>query len=277
MKNRSMPKVFPASICAAAVLAASAAPSRAQEPSTSKIFITTFIGATQAGGDLWSINSQRVGVIPLSGGGNEIAVDTFSLTRSARPGIALGINATYFSSPRLGYSFELSLFAPDLDTDCEVTFDSQPTASTNLNRGYCQDIGRRGDAMSTVNVMFGLVYRPLPGGAVRPYFRAAAGVGDMGSGSTEVTGRYSTLDRVLVADRGSGYEPTFAGGAGLTFQLSPGYAIRLEGRDQLYRVVTLAGPADALGIAPDSKKWTHNFTLLFGVDIVLEKRRGRRY
>jgi hypothetical protein len=39
----------------------------------------------------------------------------------------------------------------------------------------------------------------------------------------------------------------------------------------------VTGPANDLAIAPTASKYYHHFALVMGLDIVLERKRGRRY
>jgi hypothetical protein len=247
----------------------------AQVADESRMSLSLFGGIVQSSADLWSIESQRVGL--LNFGGTEISVDSFSLARQARPGFVLGINGTYFPNPRFGYSFELSLFDPALSTDCSVTFDSRVTNTSNPNRSFCADIGQRKISMSTVNITTSGLFRPFPNAFTQPYFKFIAGFSDVGAGSTEVVGRFNGNERVLVFDQGAGFQPTLGFGVGVVLPVAPGYGARMELRDHLYRVRALDGAADWLAIAPSSLRWTHNVALMVGVDIVLQKKRGRRY
>ncbi len=250
-------------------------PSFGQETDESRMSLTLFGGVVQSTTDLWDIPAQRVGI--LTQGGVETSVDTFALARGARSGLALGIAGAYFPSPMLGYAFELSLFDPGLSTDCRISFDSRPANAFNPNRGYCADINQRKVSMGTVNITVSGLFRPFPRALTQPYLRLVAGASDVGGGSTEVVGRFGTIDRPLILDRGAGFQPTAGIGLGMVIPVSPGYGVRMELRDQLYRVRALDGAADALAIAPSSHRWTHNVAFLVGVDIVLQKKRGRRY
>ena len=247
----------------------------AQQGDQSRMSISLFGGIVQTSSNLWSIGPQRVGLIDFSG--TEIGVDSFSVSRNARSGLAVGINGTYYPSSRWGYSFELSLFDPGLSTDCDIDFDSVDPNSNNPNRAFCTDIDQRKVSMGTVNITGAGLFRPFPTALASPYLKAVVGLSDIGSGSTEVVGRYNGVDRVLVFDQGAGFQPTVGFALGIVLPTAAGYAIRLEIRDQLYRVRILDGPADALAVAPSSLRWTHNFALLLGVDVVLQKKRGRRY
>jgi hypothetical protein len=68
--------------------------------------------------------------------------------------------------------------------------------------------------------------------------------------------------------------------AGFTQPLSRdgGYQIRLEFRDAVTSFERVTGQADPVTLlAPTDSKAYHHFSLTLGLDVVLEKTRGRRY
>jgi hypothetical protein len=79
-------------------------------------------------------------------------------------------------------------------------------------------------------------------------------------------------------DHESRVEPQFALGAGFTAAIAPGYQLRWEIRDNITGVqtVTAASP-QARTIPPHEVTFKHLFSLSIGFDVVLERRRGRRY
>jgi hypothetical protein len=74
--------------------------------------------------------------------------------------------------------------------------------------------------------------------------------------------------------------PMFGLAAGFTQPLGKngGYAFRLELRDAISSFERVTGPADPVTLlAPTEIKSYHHLSLTLGLDIVLEKARGRRY
>jgi hypothetical protein len=67
-------------------------------------------------------------------------------------------------------------------------------------------------------------------------------------------------------------------GAGVTAAIGPGYQLRWEVRDNITGVqrVTAATP-EARVIPPHEVTYKHLFSMSIGFDVVLERRRGRRY
>jgi hypothetical protein len=72
--------------------------------------------------------------------------------------------------------------------------------------------------------------------------------------------------------------PAFLLGAGLTGQVTPGMQFRLEARDNIVGFSTVSGPTAVDGLVPPHQtEYKHVWTISLGVDIVLERKRGRRY
>lgn len=262
-------------LLATALLGGVARVAQPQTSDVSKMFISLFFGVV-SGRDFWSIDGQRVGLLDASL--RELDVDTMRIGRRTRPGFAIGVSGTLFKTPHLGISGEFSYQWLQTEDDCQITFRSPTSATTDFNTSFCTSINQRSDIAANANVAVGLLYRIAPGGRTSPYFRVMAGISDRAGTSADISGTFNRLDRPIVIAPGSAsIRPAFGGAIGLTVPGSSGYNFTLEFRDQLYLRDIVQGPADALANAPISKEWTHNFALLAGIDIVLEKRRGRRY
>jgi hypothetical protein len=82
---------------------------------------------------------------------------------------------------------------------------------------------------------------------------------------------------VIIDQSESAVKPMFVGALGVMFALGSGYQIRAELRDQVLRLERPTGPADDLARVNKEGFWSHIPSLVFGVDIILEQKRGRRY
>jgi hypothetical protein len=66
--------------------------------------------------------------------------------------------------------------------------------------------------------------------------------------------------------------------AGFSFAAGRGYRFRLEARDNSAQLPVPAGPSDPLtGSFPRGSVGKHLFSVVVGFDVLLEKKRGRRY
>lgn len=258
-----------------AMALAVAVPAGAQTRDENRMFVSLFGGLVESR-DLWRLDAQRVGVLA---GGNEVGVDTFRIVRRARPGPILGMNLFMFKNPNLGWGLEFSYIGLGTRDECSVRYTSPESAlQGNINEDYCDQLGGQRSTIGSINFMGGLAWRPWTRAFANPYVRVMAGVADQNGTTIEVDGPFSGGNRVLILDPGSsGIRPTGGLALGIMIPTAPGYQFRFEARDQVYWRDVPDGPANELAIAPTSWKMTHNWILSAAVDIVLERRRGRRY
>ncbi|HTT68461.1 MAG TPA: hypothetical protein VMF70_10565 [Gemmatimonadales bacterium] len=271
----------------ALVLAAALArPAAAQTPDQPNLIFTISAGLT-TGGDLWTIPVQ---LAYASNNGSQNLWDTLSLGRRMRPGLLATVSATYFRSPHLGYTLEAGFFGLETQGSCDAR-SFVPVASLPPNQQACaylhgQDI--RGDA---VGLLGGLTYRVTTGG-VQPFVRAEVGAGFLGSSFVEMTGPAllgdgsQTLVYFLSDQNHTELTWMVSLGAGLMVPLGPGYQLRMEARDVILPLPRPLGPAtDTAAVAVGSQlpqppiglKVRQLPTFSFGLDVVLERRRGHRY
>jgi hypothetical protein len=72
--------------------------------------------------------------------------------------------------------------------------------------------------------------------------------------------------------------PYFAAGIGFAAPLSPGWQFRCEVRESYLRLPAITGPTARQGLEPVTRRrGVHLFNFTAGVDVVLERKRGRPY
>lgn len=267
-----MPRI---ALCWTLLLLLLPAPAAAQRRAEPNLLVTIFGGVT-TGSSLWQIGKQ-----PLSLLGEPTMSDTLRLSRSLEPGVSLGASATYFSSPHFGITGEIFFMGFGLDDRCELTYRAPPADTVNLQ--ICDDITERGGAASTIAFAIGGTYRFAPGRFASPYLRAQGGFTTRNASTVELVGRFTDVDgitqtRLVIGDAGhSALHPTLAVGLGVLVPVSPGYQVGLEIRDNVLFFPTVTGPASSLAEAPTGTATRHSFSLVARFDIVLERKRGRRY
>jgi hypothetical protein len=116
-----------------------------------------------------------------------------------------------------------------------------------------------------------------------PYARANLGLVFSNQSSIRMVGHFPTpggISDLIVYDddHESRVEPMLGLGAGLTAAISPGYQLRWEVRDNITGVqrVTSSIP-EARVVPPHEATYKHLFSMSIGFDVVLERKRGRRY
>jgi hypothetical protein len=275
-----------ASIALALALAAGTA--RAQTPEQPNL-IFTISGGWLTGGSLWSVDGQAV---PVTG----TSSDTLALGRLLRPGFAATLQATYFRSPHFGYSVEVGFFGIGTEGRCRPLADYayDPDNKNQQACGYLQGQNFRG---SLAGFLGGIIWRATTGGP-QPFVRVAAGPAILGSSFIEMAAPviYTVVDTVThgpAPARGTLFLLTeqtqrqltwmVSLGLGAMVPLGPGYQLHFEVRDVIVPLPVATGPAapdpaqEHPPYAPVGSKLMHVPTITFGLDVVLEKKRARRY
>lgn len=258
--------------CCATALAAQAEP-----PYEPTLAFSINVGLTSHK-DLWSLPRQ-----PQPAPGN--AFDTLSLGRVIRPGLVAGVSATYYTSPRFGWTAEVTYFGIASEQRCSGPAAFVPD-SLNLNQEACVRANGAHVNTSVVGFLLGATYRLIDGGRVQPFIRATAGPGIMGSSYVNTSGLVTAPSGCsggcvyALFEEQDPAQFTFVANvsAGLTFKMSEAYRLRFEMHDVITQVAIATGPhPPSTTVGPTSKVVRHVPTLTFGLDLLLERRRGRRY
>ncbi|HEX5635170.1 MAG TPA: hypothetical protein VFX50_18125 [Gemmatimonadales bacterium] len=266
---------------ATALVLAIPAPVLAQEPVDSgptgptgdqARLIFSVTGGYAFGHSLWAVNGQPV----IQDG----FTDLLSLERNLTGTWTAGLAATYFRGPNLGFTVDAHLVDLRYEDSCRLLSNS----GSELNPQICQSIdGETNSAMSAA-LSAGVILRAASRQVVSPYARLQVG-GFFGNlNTTAVTGSYLTPSGepsfVFVYPGGSNsqFTPTFAFGAGITVPISRAYHFRLEGRASTFGLQVVDGATLAQDVEPPtSTQYLTQFSLHAGIDLVLERKRGRRY
>ena len=248
-----------------------APPLAAQKQGDQTRLVFTVSAGYAFGRDLWAVGSQPVFLDGL---------DLYSLQRDLKGTWTAELGVTYFRSPALGFTFDLTFIDIATEDSCTLLSNS---GSIN-NAAVCGSInGVSSSALSTA-VSAGVILRAASRQVVSPYLRLQGGVLLVSRGTTDLTGNYinDDLEPVYVtiypSQGSSSVSAQFALGAGVTIPLSKAYHARIEGRATYFGLPVVTGPTDFQGIVPPTEtKYQTQFSILVGVDLVLEKKHGRRY
>ncbi len=233
--------------------------------------IFTVSGGFVGGRDLWSIDAQPVQFTN--------PIDTLALGRRIRSTLGIGFAGSYFPGDNLGFGVEGFLVGLGFEDRCRVAFSS---GSTDLISS-CQSIQGATKSATAVALTVGPIFRVNSRRLISPYARANIGLVFSNQSSVRTTGRYLTPDGfstliVYDDDHESRVEPAFGLGVGVTAAVARGYQLRWEVRDNIVGVqrVSQASP-EARVVPPHDVTFKHLFSMTIGFDVVLERRRGRRY
>jgi hypothetical protein len=227
------------------------------------------------GTTLWTIAGQPIFT-------SSVAVDTVLLSRKTRGALAVVFHGTYFPGEHWGFTGEAMLLGLGTEASCELSFSSGSTSGAEI----CNSINGQETPGSAVGLSVGSMYRIMSRNVISPYARVSAGLvisqhstiqtdGFFTDPSSQEEVRFTVYDHP-VRSHGT---PVVGFGAGFTAALGRGYQLRWELRDNIVGLDQVSGPTFGTPNSEPSKErgWKHVWSVTFGFDVVLERRRGRRY
>ena len=271
-----------AALCAAAPV--SAAAQTADRPN----LVLTIFGGFRAGHQLWTLQDQPFAVIDYVGGNlypDSTRRDTLTVAREVTPSFIAGLSASYFRGPHLGVAAEMAFLSMSLNSRCALgRLDASDTA--DINPALCNSLNGASVAMSAVEFSAGLILRGTPNPTATPYIGLSGGLVTRTRGTIEVNGAFVDNGGILNSipmiadDKATRTNLSALLTAGMVVPMSPGYQIRLEGRDVYTRLDYPSGLADPRAVPlhpPHGARYGHHLAFVVGLDVVLERKRGRRY
>ncbi len=244
------------------------APALAAQQADQATLVFTLAGAYSGTADLWAVQGQ-----PVFRG--QVA-DTFALGRKRSSGLGVFLAGIYFFKPNFGIAGEAFFLGGGFEDSCRHTYQSGSAEAVTL----CTGINGSSKSATSVMMSAGPVVRFNARSRIKPYIRANAGILIGGRSSVEVAGRVTTdFFNIIYDDPDSrNLSIALAGAVGMTANLGPGYQLRWELRDNYIGYDAITGPTTRDGLSPDRElKYKHVWSFVLGMDIVLERRRGRRY
>ena len=258
---------------AALLVFAAIRPLSAQTADQARLILSVGTGIV-AGADLWSIPGQPV-FQGLS------TVDTFDLGRRIRPAWGIVFSGTYFPNDHIGYTGKAFLIGLGTEDSCRLRFSS----GSGENAAVCTSIQGSQKSATAVAVSTGLIYRTGSHKRVSPYFRGNVGLSISQQSTVRMIGSFfdpnvnANVDKIIFSDPKPKRVTWYTSfGAGLTFAAGHGYQVRFEARDNFVGIPVVTGATTHDGLVPThSVRGKNLFSLLASFDVVLERRRGRRY
>ena len=263
-------RITEAAAVGVALLTALWQPVEAQRTRDRPTLVFTISGAYNASTGLWSIPDQVVSVGP----GLE---DHFVLSRSIKRTLGAGFSGTYYRGKHLGLSAEAFLLGLGYDDACRLT----PPAVVQGNVERCNSIDQKERSAAAVATSAGIVYRIAAGELISPFARAHVGFLVNNQSPLLMIGETEAGAELVIYDdenKGTRLRPAFALGVGATVALNPGYQLRWEVRDNIVGIQRVTGPTATFGVVPPHETaYKHIFGVTIGLDVILERQRGRRY
>jgi len=262
---------------AALLLATQAVSAAAQATGDRARLVFTVSGAYVDGKGLWTVPNQSFQVSEASG--PPLNPSTLVLGRNIQNTLGAALSGTYYPGAKVGLTAEAFLMGLGYDDACRVTVDGGSVRLAEV----CADIDDQKKSAAAVAVSVGGVFRLASREFISPFARASAGVLFMNQSSILTQGESSTSqgDALLILyddDARTRVRPAFGLGLGATMMLSRGYHLRWEVRDNIVGVEQVTGPAQqVIQIPPHETAYKHLFSVFIGLDVILERQRGRRY
>jgi hypothetical protein len=260
-------RLFPIAACLAVV---STATLQAQTADQARLMFSVGIGQTSGGGNLWSVGRQPYLI-------TSAISDTLSIDRRFRRSLDLILSGTYFPGDHLGFNVEAQLLGLATEDDCRIV----SAASQPETRSICRSIGRRQRSGSSAALSGGLIYRVASHQPLHPYARVNLGLVVTQQSFLKTTGLDTTSGAVATIyedNNPSSVKPYLSFGGGVVAVIGKGYQFRFELRDNWVQVPRVTGPTIRQNLRPPSEYvGKHLLTATIGFDVVLERKRGRRY
>jgi len=241
-----------------------------------RLIFTIGLGQTTGGGNIWAFDKQ-----PLypNGAGEE---DTVAISRSFKRNLNLLFSGTYFPGDHFGFSVEAQLLGLASQDRCEVAVDNS-TALDRTIRSLCREIDGTSRSGGAVALSVGGIYRAFSQQAIHPYVRANAGLilTEQSFVRTQATLSDASTYQIFTDNHPESIRGYYALGGGVVAVVGRGLQLRFEVRDNFVRIPTVAAPTPApgYGLIQAQTKMINKQLITFniGFDIVLERKRGRRY
>jgi opacity protein-like surface antigen len=255
-------------LAVAAALLAAPSVAAAQRTGDQARIIFTVSGAYIQGRGLWSVPAQPVQDPP--------SVDNFALSRSIKPTFGAGFSGAYFAGEHVGLTADFFLLGLGYEDSCRIVGNIQ----SERNVQVCDHIDEQERSAAAVTVSAGANFRFFSREPISPFARANVGLlfSNQSSVLTQGVSNDGVLLTVFEDDKRTRVSPAFALGVGATMPLSRSYHLRWEVRDNIVGIEAVTGPTAAPRLEPPhERRYKHMFSVLIGIDVVLERSRGRRY
>ncbi|MDH4132375.1 MAG: hypothetical protein OEW17_02505 [Gemmatimonadota bacterium] len=238
-----------------------------------RLMFSLAAGWTTGGGTLWSVGKQPLAVMASE-------VDTLTIGRDFRDNFNLVFSGTYFPGDHLGFTAEVQLLGLGTVDACSI----RSTQGAAFTSEACSSIQGSERSSSSTAIAVGVMYRVASHSVIHPYLRATGGMVIVQESFLKTTGTVTgttggAADLILYDDDDAvSISPYIGLGAGVVAATGRGFQLRFEVRDNWVNVPAVSGPTSRQGFVPPSERvGKHRLTATIGFDVVLERKRGRRY
>ena len=258
--------------CLIVLFLAPAAVSAQSTADQARLMFTIGIGETTGGGTLWSVGNQPFSV--KSG-----VEDTLSVARHFRNSVDVVFSGTYFPGEHFGFNVEAQLLGLGTRDSCSLV----ATQGDSITSDLCSSLNHSTRSATSAALSVGGVFRIWSSQPVHPYLRANIGFVVSQQSFLKTSGVHNTIDGpsdlpLYTDGNPANIQPYYSFGGGAVAVIGRGYQMRFEIRDNWVRVPAITGPTARQGLVPGSAPvGKHLLSFTIGFDVVLERKRGKRY
>jgi hypothetical protein len=238
-----------------------------------RLIFSIGFGQTSGGGTIWEIDRQPF----ISSTG---VTDTIGLSRGFRRNLAVAFSGTYFPGDHLGMTVEAQLFGLGTVDRCAVV----ATQGAQITSDLCNSINGSERQASTAAFSVGGIYRVGSRYPIHPFLRTNLGIAITEQSFIRTSGRSPAIGENYAVvplyedSKSTDVTPYLALGAGVVAVIGRGYQFHFEVRDNWVRIPAVTAPTIYQGFVPaHSTVGKHVWSFLLAFDVVLERKRGRRY
>lgn len=242
-----------------------------QTADQARLVFSLGVGQTSGGGTLW-----RVGRQPLMSAQGDL--DTLDVNRHFRRSLSVVFSGTYFPGDHFGFNVEAQLIGLGTNDGCAVV----ATKGDPFTADVCNSINRGKRSATSAALSVGGVYRVASHQPIHPYVRGNVGLVFSQQSFLKTYGEYDdSLGQFLVPlyfdSKSTTVSPYLSLGGGVVVALGRGYQMHFELRDNWVSLPSISGPATLGSVPPNHRVGKHLLSFIVGLDVVLERKRGRRY
>ncbi len=232
-----------------------------------RLMFSVGLGQLSGGGTLWAVGDQ-----PLLG---SAGTDTLSLSRHFRRNLVVAMSGTYFPGRSLGFNVEAQLIGLGTEDQCEL----RTLPGTGLGNIVCNSINRSERTATSAALSVGAIYRVASRQAIHPYARGNVGMVFTQHSFLRTTGDSSgVLVEIYSDNQSTTARPYLSLGGGVVAVIGRGLQLRFEVRDNYTRIPAVSAATSIQGFKPSSASvGKHFLSFIVAFDVVLERKRGRRY
>jgi len=234
--------------------------------------VFSITGGYATGHDLWAVGGQSLTLDGLT--------DIFALERNLTGTWTAGLGVVYFGGEHLGFTGDAHL----VDTRTEDSCLQLSNSGSEKNAQVCESIEGAIRSAMAVALSGGVILRTASRAKVSPYLRLQGGAYFGNLNTTSMQGTFVNADSELVfvniypSGSSTHFSPQLTVGAGITVPVAKAYHLRFEGRAMTHNLEVITGATGSAGTDPNTgTRWLTTFSLHVGIDLVLERKRGRRY